>query len=49
MKPRISMMPLSVSDMNRSVDLCASGLSFPKLESEPEVALFTLNASWLGP
>ena len=48
MKPRISMITLGVSDMARSVKFYEEGLGFPRMESEPEVAFFTLNGSWLG-
>jgi catechol 2,3-dioxygenase-like lactoylglutathione lyase family enzyme len=48
MKPRISMITLGVSDMERSVNFYEKGLGFPRMESEPEVAFFTLNGSWLG-
>jgi len=48
MKPRISMITLGVSDMERSVKFYEEGLGFPRLESPPTVAFFTLNGSWLG-
>ena len=48
MKPRISMITLGVSDLQRSIKFYKEGLGFPKMESPPEVAFFTLNGSWLG-
>ena len=48
MKPRISMMTLGVADLARSIDFYQHGLGFPRLDSPPGVAFFTLNGSWLG-
>lgn len=48
MKPRISMITLGVDDMEKSVKFYQEGLGFPKLDSPPEVAFFSLNGSWLG-
>lgn len=48
MQPRISMITLGVSDLDRSIRFCRDGLRFPKMESPPSVAFFTLNGSWLG-
>lgn len=48
MKPRISMITLGVKDLEKSVKFYQEGLGFPKMESSPEVAFFTLNGSWLG-
>ncbi|TLS76881.1 VOC family protein [Mariprofundus erugo] len=48
MKARISMITLAVHDMDRAVRFYEQGLGFPKMESPPEVAFFTLNGSWLG-
>lgn len=48
MKPRISMITLGVSDMERAVKFYKDGLGFPQMESPPEVAFFTLNGTWLG-
>lgn len=48
MKARISMVTLGVLDLERSIKFYQDGLGFPKLESPPEVAFFTLNGSWLG-
>jgi uncharacterized glyoxalase superfamily protein PhnB len=46
--PRISMVTLGVSDMAAAVKFYEEGLGFPKMESPPTVAFFTLNGSWLG-
>lgn len=48
MKPRISMITLGVKDLTKSIKFYAEGLGFPKIESEPGVAFFSLNGSWLG-
>ena len=48
MKPRISMITLGVTNLTRSIEFYGEGLSFPRLESPPEVAFFTLNGTWLG-
>ncbi len=48
MQPRISMITLGVRDMERAVKFYRDGLGFPRMESPPAVAFFTLNGSWLG-
>ncbi len=48
MKPRISMITLGVRDPAESVKFYEEGLGFPRMESPPEVAFFTLNGTWLG-
>jgi len=48
MKPRISMITLGVSDLQRSIEFYEKGLGFPRMDSPPEVAFFTLNGTWLG-
>ena len=48
MKPRISMVTLGVNDLQKSVEFYNEGLGFPKIDSSPEVAFFSLNGSWLG-
>jgi catechol 2,3-dioxygenase-like lactoylglutathione lyase family enzyme len=48
MKPHISMITLGVRDLARSVKFYAEGLGFPRMDSPPEVAFFTLNGTWLG-
>jgi hypothetical protein len=42
------MITLGVTDMEKSVKFYNKGLGFPKMDSPPEVAFFTLNGSWLG-
>ena len=48
MKPRISMIPLGVRDLAESIRFYEQGLRFPRMESPPSVAFFTLNGTWLG-
>ena len=48
MKPRISMITLGVRDLSASVKFYEQGLDFPRLDSPPEVAFFSLNGTWLG-
>lgn len=48
MKPRISMITLGVRNLAASVKFYEEGLGFPRMESAPEVAFFTLNGTWLG-
>ena len=48
MKPRISMITLGVRDLATAVKFYEEGLGFPRMESPPEVAFFTLNGTWLG-
>ncbi len=48
MQPRISMITLGVSDLEKSIRFYRDGLGFPQMESPPSVAFFTLNGSWLG-
>lgn len=48
MKPRISMITLGVADLARAIKFYEDGLGFPRLESPPEVAFFSLNGTWLG-
>ena len=48
MKPRISMITLGVSDLEKSIKFYKEGLGFPRKESAPEIAFFTLNGSWLS-
>ncbi len=47
MKPRISMITLGVRDLAVSAKFYEA-LGFPRMESPPEVAFFTLNGTWLG-
>lgn len=48
MKPRISMITLGVRNLAASIQFYEAGLGFPRMESPPEVAFFTLKGSWLG-
>ena len=48
MKPRISMITLGVSDLAAAIEFYEQGLGFPRMESPPSVAFFTLNGTWLG-
>ena len=48
MKPRISMITLGVCDLAAAIEFYEKGLGFPRMESPPEVAFFTLNGTWLG-
>jgi catechol 2,3-dioxygenase-like lactoylglutathione lyase family enzyme len=48
MKPRISMITLGVRDLAASIRFYRDGLGFPRLDSPPEVAFFTLDGSWLA-
>ena len=48
MKPRISMITLGVRDLASAIKFYEKGLGFPRMESPPEVAFFTLNGTWLG-
>ena len=48
MKPRISMVTLGVTNLARSIEFYEQGLGFPRMDSPPEVAFFTLNGTWLG-
>jgi uncharacterized protein len=47
MQPRISMITLGVEDLPRAVQFYEA-LGFPRRESPPSVAFFTLNGTWLG-
>lgn len=42
------MITLGVADLEKSVRFYREGLGFPKMDSPPEVAFFTLNGTWLG-
>lgn len=48
MQPRISMLTLGVRDLAASIRFYEQGLGFPRMDSPPEVAFFTLNGTWLG-
>jgi len=42
------MITLGVRDLAASVKFYEEGLGFPRMESPPTVAFFTLNGTWLG-
>lgn len=48
MQPRMSMLTLGVSDLQKSIVFYETGLGFPKMDSPPTVAFFTLNGTWLA-
>ena len=48
MKPRISMITLAVEDLAAAILFYEQGLGFPRMDSPPEVAFFTLDGTWLG-
>lgn len=48
MRPRISMITLGVRDLASSIEFYESGLGLPRIESDPSVAFFKLNGTWLG-
>ena len=47
MEPRISMITLGVRDLKAAVAFYQR-LGLPKMDSEPTVAFFNLNGTWLG-
>lgn len=42
------MITLGVRDLAAAIEFYEKGLGFPRMESPPEVAFFTLNGTWLG-
>lgn len=42
------MITLGVRDLSASIEFYEKGLGLPRIESEPAVAFFNLNGSWLG-
>ena len=48
MEPRITLVTLGVSDLERSVRFYRDGLGLPRRESPPEVAFFTTRGTWLS-
>jgi hypothetical protein len=42
------MITFGVDNLETAIRFYQDGLGFPKMESPPEVAFFTLNGSWLG-
>lgn len=48
MKPRISMITLGVTDMERAIRFYEKGLGLPRMPFEGGAAFFMLNGSWLS-
>ena len=48
MEPRISVITLGVTDMERSVSFYRDGLGLPHRDDKPPVAYFELNGAWLA-
>ncbi len=48
MRPRISMITLGVTDMERAIRFYEKGLGLPRMPFEGGAAFFTLNGSWLS-
>jgi len=48
MKPRINMITLGVSDMERAVQFYEKGLGLPRMPFEGGAAFFMLNGAWLS-
>ena len=48
MKPRINMITLGVSDMEKAVQFYEKGLGLPRMPFEGGAAFFVLNGSWLS-
>lgn len=48
MKPRINMITLGVSNMERSVNFYEKGLGLPRMPFEGGAAFFVLNGLWLS-
>lgn len=42
------MITLGVRDLAAAIEFYEHGLGFPRMDSPPEVAFFTLNGTWLG-
>lgn len=42
------MITLGVRDLRAAINFYENGLGFPRMESPPEVAFFTLTGTWLG-
>ena len=47
-KPRISIITFAVRDLPAAAVFYERGLGFPRMESPPEVAFFTLDGTWLA-
>ena len=48
MEPRISIITLGVSDLERSVRFYRDGLGLPRRKSAAEIAFFTTRGTWLA-
>ena len=48
MQPRISIITLGVHDLDASTEFYEKGLGLPRMESQPGIAFFTLNGTWLS-
>lgn len=48
MEPRISMITLGVTDLEKSTTFYEKGLGLPKIESPPGVTFFNLDGTWLS-
>ena len=48
MRPRISMITLGVSDLEKSGEVYQQGLRLPRYQPEEGMAFFNLNGTWLG-
>jgi hypothetical protein len=48
MEPRISLVTLGVSDLQRSIRFYADVLKLPRLPSPPEIAFFEMGRTWLS-
>ena len=48
LQPYMSMITLGVDDLPAAIKFYEDGLGFPRMESPPTVAFFTLGGAWLG-
>jgi len=48
MEPRISIITLGVTNLDRSIQFYRDGLGLPKREGPPEIAFFELKGTWLA-
>lgn len=48
LQPYMSMITLGVDDLPAAIKFYEEGLGFPRMESPPTVAFFTLGGAWLG-
>jgi len=42
------MITLAVNDLSKAIHFYERGLGFPRMDSPPEIAFFTLNGTWLS-